>query len=76
MGGNFKIRVVENIGEDSDRCVGPIGSIFEVKDGTFRDIQRFPWGNDEEGFSNISQINEYFSYAEGYETEFELVEEE
>lgn len=72
---NGKIRVVENIGEESEDAFGLDGSVLTVNDGVFMDIEGFPWSRDRVGFENIKQVNEYFATADEYQTKFELVED-
>lgn len=72
---NGKIRVVENIGEESENAFGLDGSVLAVNYGVFMDIEGFPWSRDRVGFENIKQVNEYFATADEYQTVFELVED-
>lgn len=69
---NFKIRVVENIGEDSQLTFGVPGTINEVTDGVLQDIEGFKWYG---GFGGLNDINEFFNQSY-FKTVFELVEEE
>lgn len=72
---NGKIRVVENIGSDSEDTFGLDGSVLTVIGGEFMDIEGFPWNRDHTGFGSIEQVNEYFATADEYQTVFELVED-
>lgn len=75
--GNFKIRVKENIGKDSVEAFGRIGTILEVKNGVFRDIENHTWFNNYKRYKTIEDVNNQF-YNEGYvyKTLFELVVED
>jgi hypothetical protein len=75
---NFKIRVVENIGGDSQAAFGPPGTVLEIKDGTFTDLEGYEWDNKSLLYEDISDIISHFSnqYPGWYSTAFELVEEE
>lgn len=73
---NGKIRVVENIGSDSEDAFGEPGTVLTVADGTFEDLEGYEWKDVEwEGFEDIGQINDYFSDRDDYQTKFELVED-
>lgn len=73
---NGKIRVVENIGSDSEDTFGEPGTVLTVADGTFEDLDGFGWNYpDESGYEDVDQINEYFSEEDEYRTVFELVED-
>lgn len=66
---DFKIRVIENIGEDSEKQFGPLDTILDVVAGEIRSFNGVIWGN----FENIQDINNYFSEEDEYETVFALV---
>lgn len=71
---NFKLRVKENIGAWSEITFGKVGTIIEIKNGTFKDKESYEWTNDRKYFKNEDEFIEYFKRG-GFETEFELVEE-
>lgn len=76
MGGNFKIRVVENIGEDSLNVFGEPGTIFCLINGTIRDLEGYLWRTD---FNNLDDVHKFFNGSaidDCFATKFELVEEE
>lgn len=75
---NFKIRVVENIGQDSQSAFGPPVTVLEIKDGTFTDLEGYEWDNRGLLYLDISDIISHFrnQYPGWYNTVFELVEEE
>lgn len=75
---NFKIRVVENIGEDSIENFGVPGTEINVVGGEFKDLLNYHWCKDGKCFQNIQEVNEYFNQDDGatwFNTVFELVEE-
>lgn len=72
---NGKIRVVENIGYESESAFGLGGSVLTVNGGEFKDLEGFPWNRYHIGFESIEQINEFFSSSDDYQTVFELVED-
>lgn len=76
MGGNFKIRVVENIGKYSESTFGPAGSILSISDSEFRDLDGYDWYDTLDQPVNIKNINNCFSDVDEFQTKFELVEEE
>lgn len=73
---NFKMKVVRNIGEYSERNVGKVGTIIEVIDGEFPDphLPEHPWSNNNNCFRTFEQVVKYFSEDDEYETIFALVE--
>ncbi|BCK01640.1 hypothetical protein [Anaerocolumna chitinilytica] len=76
MGGNFKIRVVENIGAESESTFGVPGTILYVVNGTLRDFEGYIW---ESNFQNLDEIHKFFNHSaidDCFATKFELVEEE
>ncbi len=73
---NFKIRVVENIGSWSKRLFGTPGTILVVTNGSFNDLDDFEWDYDDNPFSNIDEINEFFGEEDQWNTIFELVVEQ
>ena len=73
---NFKVRVKENIGENSRECFGKPGTILEVKDGALYDIDGDGWKSDCGRFISVEEINNEFDLGLSYDTEFELVEED
>jgi hypothetical protein len=73
---NFKIRVVENIGEYSEEIFGPVGFTHTVHKGGFHDLNGNKWSDGKKGFSNTDEINKYFADYACYNTVFALVEEE
>ena len=73
---NFKVRVKENIGENSRECFGKPGTILEVKDGVLYDIDGDDWKSDYDSFTSVEEINNEFDLGLSYDTEFELVEED
>lgn len=76
-GGNFKIRVVENIGKHSIESFGSIGTVFEVKNGVFKDKEGFTWTNDEELYKSVEDINNQINKEDcSFRTRFELVKEQ
>jgi hypothetical protein len=73
---NGRIRVVENIGRESEDAFGFPGAELDVVDGVLEDSEGFEWDYyHSEGFKNIGQINEQFSEEDEYQTVFELVED-
>lgn len=72
---DFKIRVVENIGNWSEEIFGKAGTVLVVNNGEFFDLEGFLWNNDCEPFKNIEEINTLFNERDFWQTEFELVEE-
>ena len=76
-GGNFKIRVVENIGDCSVDAFGSIGTVFEVKNGVFKDKEGFPWTNDGKLYKSVEDINNQINKEDcSFRTRFELVKEQ
>ena len=73
---NFKVRVKENIGENSRKYFGKPGTILEVKDGVLYDIDGDDWKSDYDSFTSVEEINNEFDLGFSYDTEFELVEED
>ena len=73
---NFKVRVKENIGENSREYFGKPGTILEVKDGVLYDIDGDDWKSDYDSFTSVEEINNEFDLGLSYDTEFELVEED
>ena len=73
--GDFKIRVVENIGEESLGVFGEPGREFEVVNGEFYDLECDTWNNDGDVFENVGDINGYFGQQDSFQTVFELVDE-
>ena len=73
---NFKVRVKENIGENSRECYGKTGTILEDKDGELYDIKGDGWKGDCGRFISVEEINNEFDLGLSYDTEFELVEED
>jgi len=69
--GNFRVRVVENIGCDSIECFGKVGTELNVIDNTLIDSEGFEWGS----LADINEVNEQFSRGDCYDTVFELVEQ-
>lgn len=73
---NGKIRVVENIGSDSEDLFGEPGTVLTVIDGVFEDLEGYRWEDvGWSGYKDVDQINEQFSEEDEYQTVFELVEE-
>lgn len=76
-GGNFKIRVVENIGKYSIESFGKIGTVFEVNNGKFKDKEGFTWINDGKTYKSIEDINNQINKEDlSFRTRFELVKEQ
>lgn len=76
---NFRIRVVKNIGDWSEKCFGTPGTEFKVKNGSFRDRNCFKWDNDLvpfNDFNDVEEINQYFGANDYWQTIFEEVNEE
>lgn len=73
---NFKVRVKENIGENSREYFGKPGTILEVKDGVLYDIDGDDWKSDYDSFTSVEEINNEFDLGLSYDTEFELLEED
>jgi hypothetical protein len=73
---NFKIRVVDNIGEWSVESFGVPGTEFHIVDGRFTDLSNLHWENIFCPYNNIEVINKFFSEDDEWQTVFELVEEE
>lgn len=71
MKNSFKVRVVENIGGQSQIVFGKVGTIISVENGIFRDEQNDYWDYD----SYESMIND-LSEHDCYETKFELLEDD
>lgn len=67
---NFKVRVVKNIGEDSED-IFKVGSVIEFENGCWEDCDNYVWEykNYEELCDDLKNDGRYYSYA----TEFELV---
>lgn len=72
MSGNFKIRVVENTGNESNSLFGTVGSVFDIVNGKLEDKEGFCWDRGGEGFKDIFQVNEKFDGG-AWGTVFELV---
>lgn len=70
MKNSFKVRVVENIGGQSQIVFGKVGTIISVENGIFRDEQNDYWDYD----SYESMIND-LSQHDCYKTKFELLDE-
>lgn len=76
---NFKIRVVENIGDDSIYTFGAPGTVLEVENGTLEDMEGYVWCGE---FKTLDDIHKYFDKSgipdidNCFKTIFELVEEE
>lgn len=66
---DFRIRVIENIGKDSEEQFGPPGTILDVVHGEIISLNGVIWGC----FENVQDINNYFSEKDEYETVFTLV---
>lgn len=76
-GGNFKIRVVENIGKYSIESFGKIGTVFEVNNGKFKDKEGFTWINDGKTYKSIEDINNQINKEDlSFRTRFELAKEQ
>lgn len=76
-GGNFKIRVVENIGDCSVDVFGSIGTVFEVENGVFKDKEGFTWINDGKTYKSIEDINNQINKEDlSFRTRFELIKEQ
>jgi len=71
---NFKIRVVENVGEDSIETFGEVGNELEVINGKLIDLDDDSWSGCGTGFEDIDDVNDWFSDLGDYGTVFELVE--
>lgn len=71
MKNNFKVRVVENIGNESKTIFGKVGTIISVTDGKFKDFEGDGWYYDsyEEMTNNLSE-------HDWFETKFELLEDD
>ena len=70
-----KIRVKENIGNDSKETFGEVGTLQNVENGKFDDLEGFTWSKNYDPFNDVDDINEYFSYKDMFQTVFELAEE-
>lgn len=66
---DFRIRVIENIGENSKEQFGPPDTILDVVAGEIRTLQGHIWGY----FTDIEDINSCFSDRDENETVFTLV---
>lgn len=76
-GGNFKIRVVENIGKYSIESFGKIGTVFEVNNGKFKDKDGLTWINDGKLYKSVEDINNQINKEDClFRTRFELVKEQ
>lgn len=76
-GDNFKIRVVKIIGDCSVDVFGSIGTVFEVKNGVFKDKEGFTWTNDGELYKSVEDINNQINKEDcSFRTRFELVKEQ
>lgn len=76
---NFKIRVVENIGEDSIKSFGVPGTVHNVCYGKIVGDDDSSWTNDGKYYENIQEVNNHLGNryrVEEWQTLFELVEEE
>ena len=56
----LEVMVTENIGSDSSRCFGGVGTTYPIRDGILCDKNKNYWMNCKNGYSSISDINEYF----------------
>lgn len=73
---NFRIRVVENIGELSEAAFGTPETIHEIISGTLTDSEGYSWIED---FRSLEEIHKFFNEKaidDCFSTKFELVEEE
>jgi len=68
--GNFKIRVVENIGEESINCFGEIGNELEVVNEKLEDLSGDVWI----ALRGVDGVNALFGDADIWQTVFELAE--
>lgn len=70
MKNSFKVRVVENIGSESKRIYGKVGTIISVTDGKFKDFEGDWWS-----YKSYEEMINDLSEHDCYETKFELLEE-
>ena len=70
---NFKFRVVENVGNESKEKFGKPGTVFEVKDGMFKNKKGVIYGLFVKW--KFERIKEMLESEIPYQTEIELVEE-
>lgn len=70
MKNSFKVRVVENIGSNSQRLFGEVGNVISITDGRFEDLEGSCWYCD-----SYEDIINSFSDHDCFETKFELLEE-
>ena len=71
-----KFRVAKNIGKLGLEYLGDIGSIIEVKNGSFYDKKNNHWTNRGLLFKTFKDIQEYFSEIDTFQTILEEVVEE
>jgi hypothetical protein len=74
---NFKVRVAENIGEESVDTFGSVGTILKVTYGVLTDLNGYVWDNaiDRDCYESVEDLNNHFSFGDEYQTVFEAVEE-
>lgn len=72
---SFKMRVTGNIGIDSTDTFGGLGTVYEVREGTFKDMNGRWWYNDEEPFTDLDSVNNFlYRKKNTFTTKFERVE--
>lgn len=70
--GTYKIKVVENVGDYSERTFGKPDTILQVDNGTLKDINGKEWDK----LPNIEEVNKELYYFEIlYKTRFKLLNE-
>ena len=68
--GTYKIKVVENIGDYSERTFGSPDTVLQVQDGILKDINGKEWNE----LANIEEVNKKLYYFEIlYKTKFKLI---
>ena len=69
--GNFKMKVAKNIGRESEKWFGTVGTVHEVLNGAFYDLGGDLWDNYKgeysKGYKNVNDVNKdlYFDTFEG-----------
>lgn len=71
MKNSFKVRVVENIGRNSQRLFGEVGNVISITDGEFEDLDGESWY-----YSSFDAMKDSFSNVDPYQTKIELVEDD
>lgn len=70
---NGTIRVVENVGINSESNFGGVGNIIVVKNGNFKDLKGFTWKYFSAPYTSFEEIESHFRVDDNFKTVFEEV---